>query len=180
MKNKILLGSAITLILTGCSVMPYHDNFMCQGGSNVHICKRVSDVYLESDNLNLSKKFYKATVKKTKQIDYKILKENKELKNIIEAISYNELKNPVEVKIIKEYNSTHTINGMSIKTLNRNVRVCVLNANIRKEPSCQAKIVKVAHKNQELYAYYIKGAWIKVKDGYIHKSLVCEECKEVR
>ena len=67
-----------------------------------------------------------------------------------------------------------------IKPLNKKVRVCVLNANIRKEPNCLSKVVRVAKKNEELFAYYEKNGWVKIKDGYLHKSLIYGECKEVK
>jgi len=190
MKGKIILFSGIVLF-TGCGVMPYHDNFMCQGGSNVHICKRVSDVYLQSDNLTENSQnntnqnnpyadFYNPNKQyiKSKKIKCNNSKE-KELKDMIEAISYTRLKNPVVVEVIKE-KCDSTNNNEKTTPLNKEVKVCVLNANIREKPSCKAKIVKVVHKNQKLYAYYLKGAWIKVKGGWIHKSLVCGECKEER
>ncbi len=176
MKSKIILGIiGITglFIFTGCSMMPYHDNFICQGGKNTHICKRVSEVYKESENGTLYKDLNK-TNPKTKIIVQECSK-CKDLKNIIEAISYEELKKPQEIVIIDKTNKTKT--KETNIPLNKKVKVCVYNANIRAFPSCQAKIVKVAHKGEELFAYYLKGAWIKVKGGWIHKSLVCGGCK---
>jgi len=279
MRSKIVLASSISLFFMGCSaLMPYHEDFKCQGGSEVNICKRVSDVYLESDKLNLPDK--NTTSKNTTSTV-----ENgntKELKEMIEAISYNELKNPVEVVVINKCNdliskkeslnkkkmqelfknvkifieiekdkivinkdefalgnfeekvkikygsfdknslilirlnddnnydafrkiyfllkdlgfkqiglilndekvvwlSDKEFNDKKpIKLLNKKVRVCVLNANIRKEPNCLSKVVRVAKKNEELFAYYSINDWVKVKSGYIHRSLICGECKEVK
>jgi hypothetical protein len=181
MRNKVLIaGTALSLFLSGCSMMPYHDNFMCQGGSNIHICKRVSDVYEESEYGNLT----------NKKNNHKNIANNntgnncKDLKNIIEAISYTKLKNPIEVVVVKEKSKNNNQKILNTQNkanktipLNKLIKVCVYNANIRTAPSCKAAIVRVAHKGEKLYGYYIKGAWIKVKDGYIHKSLVCGECK---
>ena len=273
MRSKIVLASSISLFFMGCSaLMPYHEDFKCQGGSEVNICKRVSDVYLESDKLNLPDKNTTSTVENDN---------TKELKEMIEAISYNELKNPVEVVIINKCNDLiskkeslkkrlHELfkkaklfieidknkilankekfnlekfeekiktkygnldknsliliefvnrnidydafkkiysllkdlgfkriglilndevvwlknkedkKTISKRILNKKVRVCVLNANIRKEPSCLSKIIRIAHKNEILFAYYEENGWVKIKDGYIHKSLICGECKEVK
>ena len=178
MKSKIILGITELLILTGCSMMPYHENFICEGGSNFHICKSVSDVYKESENGTLYKDLNKTnkTNPKTKIIVQECSK-CKDLKNIIEAISYEELKKPEEIVIINHYKVIKTNKTNKIIPLNKEVKVCVYNANIRALPSCQAKILKTAHKGEKLFAYYLKGAWIKVKGGWIHKSLVCGGCK---
>jgi len=174
MKSKIILGITGLFIFTGCSMMPYHDNFICQGGKNTHICKRVSEVYKESENGTLYKDLNK-TNPKTKIIVQECSK-CKDLKNIIEAISYEELKKPQEIVIINK-NKTEKANKNTIIPLNKKVKVCVYNANIRALPSCQAKVVGIAHRGEKLYAYYLKGAWIKVKGGWIHKSLVYGGCK---
>ena len=274
MRSKIVLASAISFIFMGCSaLMPYHEEFNCQGGSNINICKRVSDVYLESDDLVDKDETNTSSVKVENNESYKN-NETKELKEIIEAISYNELKNPVEVVIINKCNDLiskkESLNEKKmqelfknvkifieinkekvlvnkekfefdkfkvkygsfdknslvlirfnddeinfnlfrkiyfllkdlgfkqiglilsdevvwlknsknpIKPLNKKVRVCVLNANIRKEPNCLSKVVRVAKKNEELFAYYEKNGWVKIKDGYLHKSLIYGECKEVK
>jgi len=185
MKNKILLALSVAFI-TGCSMMPYHDTFMCQGGRNIHICERVSDVLQQSDNGTLPK--YSCNGKVVKAVNAKPIKvthiyysdncDCKELKNMIEAVSYENLKKPEEIVIIKE-KSNHNANNTANKKipLNRYIKVCVYNANIRQKPSCQSRIVKIVRKGTKLYAYYIQGAWIKVKGGFIHKSLVCGGCK---
>ena len=102
MRSKIVLASAVSFLFMGCSaLMPYHEEFICQGGSNVNICKRVSDIYLESDKL-IDKNKTTSTVEVKNNNSCKSNEDCKELKEIVEAISYSELKNTVEVKIIKE------------------------------------------------------------------------------
>ena len=178
MKSKIILGITGLFIFTGCSMMPYHENFICEGGSNIHICKRVSEVYKESEDGTLYQ-----TQKAIPAVNAKPVATTcgncKELEDEIEAISYENLKKPEEIVIINHYKVIKENNKTQTKAipLNKKIKVCVYNANIRALPSCQAKIVGIAHKGEKLYAYYLKGAWIKVKGGWIHKSLVCGECK---
>jgi len=188
MRSKIVLASAISFIFMGCSaLMPYHEEFKCQGGSDISICKRVSDVYLESDELVKKNETNTSSVKVENNESCKN-NETKELKEMIEAISYNELKNPVEIVVVNECKNIKNKdsyrvdknNKNKIKPLNKKVKVCVLNANIRKEPNCLSKVVRVAKKNEELFAYYSINDWVKVKSGYIHRSLICGECKEVK
>lgn len=62
-----------------------------------------------------------------------------------------------------------------VHTLNQDVKVCVYNANIRKNPSCTADIVRVAKKDEVLYAEYEKNGWVKTNDGYIHKSIITQK-----
>jgi len=187
MKNKILLSiTSIGFLFSGCSVMPYHNNFICQGGSNIHICKRVSDIYQDSESDKLEKEMnYKQVIKKeqnknNQNILFKrklewVKRENKELKDIVRAISYNKLNNPEEIVLIKD---KKVLNKNRVFFIKRFVRICVLNANIRQYPTCKSRVVKVLHKGEKIYAFYLKGAWIKTKYGFIHKSLVCNECKE--
>lgn len=62
-----------------------------------------------------------------------------------------------------------------VHTLNQDVKVCVYSANIRKNPSCTADIVRVAKKDEVLYAEYEKNGWVKTNDGYIHKSIITQK-----
>ena len=173
MRSKIILGITGLFIFTGCSMMPYHENFICEGGSNVHICKRVSEVYKESENGTL----YQHT-KTIPYINSRQTKKDKELKNIIEAVSYENLKKPEEIVIINHYyKKNFSTPKKRIIPLHKNVKVCVYNANIRALPSCQSKIIGIAHKGKILYADFIKGYWIKIKNGWINKSLICGGCK---
>ena len=193
MKRVIIPIGILSFVLTGCSLMPYHDKFMCEGGSNIKICKRVSDVLQESDEINTdtgcscnktktqtqkapNQKICQNAVIQAK----KIVDENKKLKNMIEAISLEELQKPVKVEVeCKNYKTPSS--QKNYIPLNKTVKVCVYNANIREEPNCQAKIVKVVKKGTKLHAIaLINNTWIKLKDGYIHKSLICGECNETR
>ncbi len=210
MKNYIIIAALGTLFLSGCSLMPYHDNFMCQGGSNVKICKRVSDVLEESDELNLKENttlhkqnsaYNKSFDCDEKQTNYyqsncleykncknklerylkakeKLTQENKQLKDMIEAVSLEELQKPIKIEI--ECKSADNLKK-DYKPLNKIVKVCVFNANIREKPSCKAKVLKVVKKGTKLYGLaLINNTWVRLKEGYIHKSLVCGECKEER
>ena len=179
MKNKILLGITGVFLFTGCSMMPYHDNFICEGGSNYHICKRVDEVYKESENGTLYKTQKVIPAVNAKPVIVKPCNDCKELKDEIQAISYENLKKPEEIVVINHYYYTNNnkTNTNKIIPLNKTIKVCVLNANLRANPSCQAKITGIAHKGEELHAYYLKGAWIKTKKGWIHKSLICGGCK---
>jgi hypothetical protein len=216
MKNKVLLSGlsiiSAGLLFNGCLMMPYHNDFICKGGSNTHICKRVSNIYEDTEfnndinetsgcNCNKTKtndnndefnnefnditsyNYYNYECKKkNEKLKNKIIniqKNNQELKEIVTAISYEELKKPVKVMIINKKNNQKE-NNNSVIELNKAIKVCVLNANIRNTPNCKGKVVKVAHKGEKLFAYYLKGAWIKTKKGYIHKSLVCDYCSKVK
>jgi len=171
MKSKLLITAGALLFL-GCSMMPYHEDFKCQGGSDIAICQRVSDVYLKSDEINQPKP--KKTALKTDNNCTTLKKENRLLKDMVEAVKYNELKNPVEIVIIKECQKTSSPK----KILNKTMKVCVLNANVRELPNCKSKILKIVKKGEKVFAYYEKDGWIKIKGGYIHKSLLCGECKQ--
>jgi hypothetical protein len=188
---------------------------MCEGGSNVKVCKRVSDVLQESDYINTENKkeclkkhsnsycdcsFYECMyfkdecckeeikeIRKCKKEKECLEKENKTLKDMVEAISLTALEKPVKIIsecIIKKTNTNHTNTCTKSKNkkyipLNKYVKVCVYNANIRKKPDCHAKILKIVKKGTKLYAIaLVNNAWIKLKNGYIHKSLICGLCKE--
>ena len=169
--KKLIISIGTTFFLIGCSMMPYHDKFMCEGCSNVKICKRVSEVLKESDEIN-KPKLHSTTIYYYNRNYYY----DKKLKDMIEAISLEELQKPVKVKIV--CNKSPVKNKKSNVIFKRKVKVCVYKANIRKKPSCKADVVKVVKKGSILYANaLVNDAWIKVKDGYIHKSLVCKECK---
>ena len=65
-----------------------------------------------------------------------------------------------------------------VKKINKPIKVCVLNANIRKKPSCKSKVVKVLHKGDSIFALYEKNGWIKLKNGsFIHKSITDVNCQ---
>jgi glutamyl/glutaminyl-tRNA synthetase len=184
MKNKILFLGTL-LFITGCGVMPYNDDFSCQGGKNTKICASVSDVYLMDDEqLNkrnnhllqedLSPEVQESVIgiltKQNKILNYQkqvIQNENQNLKRIIENVEMSKLEKPI---IIFIKNSKNDIN--KTKILNKSIKVCVLNANVRKKPSCKSKVVKVLHKGDSVFALYEKNEWIKLKNGtFIHKSI---------
>ena len=67
----------------------------------------------------------------------------------------------------------NSIGDEKINWINAPIKVCVHSANIREAPSCKAKVLKIAHRDEILYAQYEKDFWIKLDDGtYIHKSIV--------
>lgn len=191
--KRILASSSfiVLLVFSGCSMMPYNDTFECSKGVNTHICERVSDVYQNSDEIvNKSKS-------KSKNYDYyvdnkiifkelqELKSENKDLKNMVESISYTLLQKPIEVvvtdglaKTIKNKLKKTKTNPSELKKLNKYIKVCVANANIRALPSCKAKVVKVVKKGAKLYALSVdKNGWIKLKDSnYIHRSVTNESC----
>jgi len=186
MKNKLLFLGTL-LFVTGCGVMPYNDNFSCQGGKNTKICASVSDVYLmDNKQLNsrnnyllqkdLSPEAQESVIgiltKQNKMLNYQkqiIKNENQDLKRVIENIEISKLEKPITIFI----NDTN-----KIKILNKPIKVCVLNANIRKKPSCKSKIVKVSHKGDSVFALYEKNGWIKLKNGtFIHKSITNLNCQ---
>jgi len=186
MKSKLLFP--LLIFLTGCSMMPYNDDFACQGGSNTKICASVSDVYLMDESkinslqernklksLSLERQislidrykqennylFYKVKVEKNKNRDYE---------RMIESIELSKLEKPIVIELNKN-------NKNKKRILNKYIKVCVLNANIRKAPNCKAKIVKVVHKGDKLYALYEQNEWIKLKDNnFIHRSITNEKC----
>lgn len=56
------------------------------------------------------------------------------------------------------------------------VKVSIPYANIRELPSCEAPILRVANKGEELDALYEQDGWIKLKDGaYVQKSIVTRD-----
>jgi hypothetical protein len=190
MKNKILFLGTL-LFITGCGVMPYNDDFSCQGGKNTKICASVSDVYLMDDEqLNkrnnyllqkdLSPEAQESVIgiltKQNKILNYQkqvIQNENQDLKRIIENVEMSKLEKPITIFI---KNSKNDIN--KTKILNKSIKVCVLNANIRRKPSCKSKIVKVLHKGDSVFALYEKNGWIKLKSGtFIHKSITNLNCQ---
>jgi hypothetical protein len=209
MKNKLLFLGTL-LFVTGCSVMPYNDDFSCQGGKNTKICASVSDVYLMDDeqlnNRNkhlLSKKekdIIKILKKENNALMYKqriITYENQDLKRVIENVEMSKLEKPIII-ILKKDNRTDINDSGSIKKtlykvsnfisedyinnkvkkINKPIKVCVLNANIRKKPSCKSKVVKVLHKGDSIFALYEKNGWIKLKNGsFIHKSITDVNCQ---
>gem|GEM_PF-2884003 len=67
------------------------------------------------------------------------------------------------------FQSNHDNKKYSIKKM---AEICVWRANIRKEPSCKAEVVKIAKKGDGLFADYEQNGWVKVNDGYVHKSII--------
>lgn len=60
--------------------------------------------------------------------------------------------------------------------INAEVRVCVYAANIRKEPSCKAQVLRIANNNEVLFALYEQDGWVRLNDGtYIHKSIITRD-----
>jgi len=187
--KKLLASSGLifTFMFSGCSMMPYHDTFECNKGVNTHICERVSDVYENSDNLNKGYKSNKISDNENDKFKKELLflkRENRDLKNMVEAISYNLLQRPIKVIIVDETKEIKNklkqtkINLSEPKKINKYIKVCVANANVRALPNCKAKVVKVVKKGTKLYALSVnKDGWIKLKDGdYIHRSVTNESC----
>jgi len=182
--TKYLVGiGVIGLLFSGCSMLPYENSFACEGGSNVKVCKRVSDVYqMDMDNYykqqNIQSKepfytkdYYEYRLKVLEYQNKKIEEQNTKLKDIIDGVSISKLEKPIKIDL--EVNNVETQKNTSkVIQLNKPITVCVLNANIRKEPSCKAQVIKSVKKGTKLYALYEKNSWIKIKNsGYIHKSL---------
>lgn len=66
--------------------------------------------------------------------------------------------------------------GGARKEINAQVKVCVYAANIRKEPSCKAEVLRIANKNEVLFALYEQDGWVRLSDGtYIHKSIITQD-----
>lgn len=66
--------------------------------------------------------------------------------------------------------------GGARKEINAQVKVCVYAANIRKNPSCKAEVLRIANKNEVLFALYEQDGWVKLSDGtYIHKSIITQD-----
>jgi len=201
-KNSIVLTIAATVFMTGCSAMlPYRDDFQCEKGKNSGVCASVSEVYemsfdmdeLKKKKLNQEEEGCDGECKEVKKENIgKSIKndtnatENQRLKEIIEAIEIKKLQDGRPIVI--QNNSSNIDNNVSsiavdgsksgddvIHTLNQDVKVCVYNANIRQKPSCTADIVRVAKKDEVLYAEYEKNGWVKTNDGYIHKSIITQK-----
>lgn len=224
---KMSLCAIVTLsFLTGCSMMPYRDDFQCEKGKNSGVCASVSEVYEMSFDMDTLKKkklnqeeegceecgdkdVKKENIGKPIGIDINAT-ENQRLKEIVEAIEIKKLQDGRPI-IIQNNNSngidsetkqniqkmivSSTGGNMNksitqgqesidcskvsgddvVHTLNQYVKVCVYRANIRKNPSCTADIVRVAKKDEVLYAEYEKNGWVKTNDGYIHKSIITQK-----
>lgn len=66
--------------------------------------------------------------------------------------------------------------GGAKKEINAKVKVCVFAANIRENPSCKAKVLRIANKDEVLFALYEQDGWVKLNDGtYIHKSIITQD-----
>ncbi|KGI56040.1 TraV family lipoprotein [Campylobacter sp. MIT 97-5078] len=66
--------------------------------------------------------------------------------------------------------------GGTKKEINAEVKVCVYAANIRQEPSCKAKVLRIANKDEVLFALYEQDGWVKLNDGtFIHKSIITQD-----
>lgn len=60
--------------------------------------------------------------------------------------------------------------------INAKVKVCVYAANIRKEPSCKAQVLRIANKGEVLEVLYEQDGWVRLNDGtYIHKSIITRD-----
>lgn len=69
-----------------------------------------------------------------------------------------------------------TSKGGKRTEINANVKVCVYAANIRKEPSCKAQVLRIANNGEVLFALYEQDGWVRLNDGtYIHKSIVTQD-----
>lgn len=129
--------------------------------------------------------------------------ENQRLKEIVEAVEIKRLQDSRPI-IIQNFNKVEEDKSTKITTttqpaiiteqvvsknidcskvssddaihnINESVKVCVFNANIRKEPSCTASVVRVVKKGDVLYAEYERNGWVKTNDGYIHKSIITQK-----
>ncbi|WP_187648654.1 TraV family lipoprotein [Nitrosophilus labii] len=197
--NLILSSAAMAILYSGCAMMPYKDDFSCLKGKNNGVCASVSEVYeMSNDDLDAlqKKRIGENDCNKCKDKDQKemdklqyeteITKENQKLKDIIEAVELQKItreksiiieidKNQYKSAVYEKtkLNECSKTNGTdTVIQLNKIVKVCVANANIRQAPSCEAKILRVAKRGEELYAKYEKNGWIRIEDGYIHKSIV--------
>jgi len=247
-KNSIALTVAATVLMTGCSMLPYRDNFQCEKGKNSGVCASVSEVYemsfdmdeLRKKKLNQEeegcdgecsdKEVKQENIGKPIGNDINSSIENQRLKEIVEAIEIKKLQDgrPIVIQnnsvtgmdngtkqniqkmviskmasqngaivgtgvnravssmpstMVEEItqNTTNVVDCSKgsgddvIHTLNQDVKVCVYNANIRKEPSCKADVLRVAKKDEVLYAEYEKNGWVKIDGGYIHKSIITKK-----
>lgn len=129
-----------------------------------------------------------------------LINENQKLKEILEAMQIKKLQERRPIIIQDNFSKidrnigrntlktsseivVNTANKMSysdieddlIYSINQNVKVCTYKANIRKKPSCKARIVRVAKKDEMLYAEYEKNGWVKTNEGYIHKSIIIQK-----
>lgn len=223
---KMSLYAIVTLsFLTGCSMMPYRDDFQCEKGKNSGVCASLTEVYEMSDNTEELKKRKltndgksntcegcennpQKSVGQPIATDNKNLSaENENLKEIIESLEIDRMKKEREQKYVlidpKMANTntssveeplkitSKTISGQSSQSetnvaddcfqsehdnkvyqINKKVEVCVWRANIRKEPSCKAEVVRVAKKGEVLFAETEQNGWVKVGNGYVHRSII--------
>lgn len=90
----------------------------------------------------------------------------------------NDLQNMLDEAYAKGQASVDcaTSKGGKRTEINANVKVCVYAANIRKEPSCKAQVLRIANNGEVLFALYEQDGWVRLNDGtYIHKSIVTQD-----
>lgn len=85
------------------------------------------------------------------------------------------IKNP-EFSDNKDNKELCSSSGGVRKEINAEVKVCVYMANIRQEPSCKSKVLRIANKDEVLFALYEQDGWVKLNDGtFIHKSIITQD-----
>ncbi|MCR6591880.1 putative lipoprotein [Campylobacter insulaenigrae] len=126
--------------------------------------------------------------KQVKNQDVKNNQDNQDIKDTQDVKNNQDnqdIKDTQDVKDVKNtQNSSHVKNEdktiecfSSLKSekvmLNKEIKVCVYSANIRKNPSCKAKILNIAKKGDGFFALYEQNGWIALDSGgFIHKSIV--------
>jgi len=106
---KIYIQTILSLLLfTGCSLMPYSDNFSCQKGKNSGVCASISDVYQMTEDKDLEElKKLKVNSKNCNCNKKQDIQRGKAIKNtdnndkdLIQAISINQLQNEKNITVI--------------------------------------------------------------------------------
>ncbi|ULO03835.1 hypothetical protein [Campylobacter sp. RM12651] len=105
--NKYLLYSSIvifTLSFNACSIInPYHNEFKCSGGSNVSYCASVTNVYEHRKDLENQKELikYENQSLNTNNNSLDLIKENKDLKLVIQSKEIERLRSDKKVILIE-------------------------------------------------------------------------------
>ena len=53
MNAKLTILIVPLILLYGCSMLPYRDNFKCEKGKDSGVCNSVVEVYMLSDDMNV-------------------------------------------------------------------------------------------------------------------------------
>ncbi|HDQ15966.1 MAG TPA: hypothetical protein ENN45_02795, partial [Bacteroidetes bacterium] len=136
-KNSIALTVAATVLMTGCSMLHYRDNFQCEKGKNSGVCASVSEVYemsfdmdeLRKKKLNQEeegcdgecsdKEAQKENIGKLIGNDLNSSFENQRLKEIVEAIEIKKLQDGRPVVI--QNSSTAGIDSVTKQNIQKNI-----------------------------------------------------------